>query len=183
MVSPMNKFYSKKLTVEEEKLFEAAMENVEKKPSRNAKHVHIAGVRPQSRPRDINKPLIEKQGERSHSYLSAGFPVDVDRKTMLRLKRGHLRPESRLDLHGMSQSEAFIALVHFVTEAHTRGFRCILAITGKGNVKQGGGVLRKQFSNWLNCQELRPYILGFSEAQPRDGGGGAFYILIRRKRP
>ena len=183
MVSPINKFPPKKLSVEEEKLFEAAMENVEKKPSRNAKHVHIGGVMPQSRSQHVKTPLIKKGGKPSHSYLSAGSPIDVDRKTILRLKRGQLRPESRLDLHGMSQPEAFTALVHFVTQAHTRRFRCILVITGKGNMKQGGGVLRKQFSNWLNCQELRPYILGFSEAQPRDGGGGAFYILIRRKRP
>ena len=183
MVYRVNKIWEKKLSVEEEKLFEAAMENVEKFSSRRVKHFHSVGVLPQRGPQDIKKPLIERRSERRHSYLSAGLSADVDKKTMLRLKRGQLRPENRLDLHGMSQSEAFTSLVHFVIQAHTVRSRCILVITGKGNVKQGGGILRNQFSKWLNCEQLRPYVIAFSEAQPRDGGGGAFYVLIRRRRP
>lgn len=178
----MTKFNTKKLTVEEKKVFEAAMEDVDKISSRKAKYFHPVVSVPERRPRNIRKPMIAEQCNHPSSYLSSGLSVDVDRKTLLRLKRGQLRPETRLDLHGMSQAEAFASLVHFITHAHKCRFRCVLAITGKGNVKQGGGVLRNQFPNWLNSKELRPYVLGFSEAQPRDGGGGAFYILVRRKR-
>ena len=178
----MTKFNTKKLTVEEKKVFEAAMEDVDKISPRKVKYSHPVVLAPQRRPRDIRKPMIAKQCTHPPYYLSPGLSADVDKKTLLRLKRGQLRPEARLDLHGMSQSEAFTSLVQFVTHAHTCRFRCVLAITGKGDVKQGGGVLRNQFPNWLNSKELRPYVLGFSEAQPRDGGGGAFYILVRRKR-
>ena len=178
----MTKSNLKKLTVEEKRVFEAAMEDVDKISPRKVKYFHHVVSVSDKRAREARKPIIAKQCKHPLSDLSSGLSVDVDRKTLLRLKRGQLRPETRLDLHGMSQSEAFTSLVHFVIHAHQCRFRCVLAITGKGNVKQGGGVLRNQFPNWLNSRELRPYVLGFSEAQPRDGGGGAFYILVRRKR-
>ena len=159
------------------------MEDVDKISSREAKYVAPVVLVPERRRQVIKKPLTQKRRKHPLSYLSSGSSTDVDIKTMLRLKRGQIRPECRLDLHGMSQSEAFPSLVRFVRQARKFKFRCILAITGKGNLRQGGGVLREQFPKWLNTQELRPRILGFCEAQPKDGGGGAFYILIRRKRP
>ncbi len=59
----------------------------------------------------------------------------------------------------------------------------MLVITGKGFGKGTGvGVLRSQFPNWLNTPELRPLILSFAHAQPKDGGGGAFYVYLRKRR-
>jgi DNA-nicking Smr family endonuclease len=34
---------------------------------------------------------------------------------------------------------------------------------------------------WLNEAPNRARILAFATAQPRDGGGGAFYVLLRRQ--
>ena len=58
----------------------------------------------------------------------------------------------------------------------------MLVITGKGGVGRTGGTIRSEFPRWLNQPGLRPRILAFAEAQPRDGGGGAFYVLLRRSR-
>ncbi len=44
----------------------------------------------------------------------------------------------------------------------------------------GTGVLREQFPRWLNEAGLRPLVLGFAAAQPKDGGGGAFYVYLRK---
>ncbi|MEE2996040.1 MAG: Smr/MutS family protein [Pseudomonadota bacterium] len=114
--------------------------------------------------------------------LKAGAAADLDRRTMERLRKGRLRPEARLDLHGMTASRAYDALNEFVAQAHGAGNRCILVITGKGALKKGGGVIRRELPAWLNAPENRPRILGFAQAQPTDGGGGAFYILLKRQR-
>ena len=85
-------------------------------------------------------------------------------------------------LIGMVQTEAHRALNSYVAQAQSSGLRCIIVITGKGRVSEGGGVLRNQVPQWLNSPALRPLILAFTPAQPRDGGDGALYVLLRRKR-
>ena len=57
----MAKFNTKKLTVEEKKVFEAAMEDVDKISPRKVKYSHPVVLAPERRPRDIRKPLIAKQ--------------------------------------------------------------------------------------------------------------------------
>jgi DNA-nicking Smr family endonuclease len=44
------------------------------------------------------------------------------------------------------------------------------------------GVLRREVPQWLNQRELRGRIVSFVEAQPRHGGAGALYVLLRRRR-
>ena len=112
--------------------------------------------------------------------LSPGVTPGLDRRTAVRLRRGRLPVEARLDLHGMSQVEAHIALTGFIESAANRGRRCVLIITGKG--VRGEGVLRRSVPRWLNDERLRPYLLAIENAQPEDGGHGALYILLRRQR-
>ena len=114
--------------------------------------------------------------------LGPGEGADVDSRTMARLRRGRLRPEARIDLHGMTQAEAHGALAAFIARVQNDGRRCVLVVTGKGRVSEGGGVLRHGVPQWLNTPALRPRIMGFCAAQPRDGGAGALYVLIRRAR-
>ena len=114
--------------------------------------------------------------------LDPGRSGDVDTRTLDRLRRGQLRPEGRLDLHGMTQAEAHGALEKFIPRAQGAGRRCVIVITGKGSVSAGGGVLRNAVPGWLNAPSLRPSVLAFAEAVPRDGGAGALYVLLRRKR-
>lgn len=117
------------------------------------------------------------------SRLDAGAAVDVDARTVERLKRGRVPIDGRLDLHGLTQAEAHAALVAAVRSGAAQGRRCILVITGRGD--WGGaerGVLRRMVPRWLNEPAIRPHVLAFAEAQPRDGGGGALYLLLRRRR-
>jgi DNA-nicking Smr family endonuclease len=114
--------------------------------------------------------------------LAAGVSADVDARTLDRLRRGRLQPEARLDLHGLTQDKAHRALDRFISRARSSNMRCIIIITGKGRVSEGGGVLRNQVPQWLNAPGIRPGILAFSPAQPRDGGAGALYVLLRKQR-
>ena len=115
--------------------------------------------------------------------LEAGKAVDLDRRTAERLKRGQLPIEGRIDLHGMTQDDAHAALARFIAASRAMGRRCVLVITGKGRPNaEGGGVLKQAVPRWLNEPSLRAQILAFVGAQPKDGGGGALYVLLKRIR-
>ncbi len=103
-----------------------------------------------------------------------------DRSTRGKLTRGQLRLEGTLDLHGMTQQEAFTALHNFIPSAASRGKRTLLVITGQG--RAGQGVLRRLLPQWLEGRDLAPYVLAVAPAQQKDGGAGAFYIRLRKKR-
>jgi DNA-nicking Smr family endonuclease len=114
--------------------------------------------------------------------LSPGAAPGLDKRTAQRLRRGRLPIEGRIDLHGMTQAEAQANLVRFITAQAAKGRRCVLVITGKGLRGAGVGVLRAELPRWLNEPALRPLVLSFTPAQPRDGGGGAFYVYLRKAR-
>jgi DNA-nicking Smr family endonuclease len=109
-------------------------------------------------------------------------PGAVDRATEERLRRGRIAIDGRIDLHGMTQAEAFGALLGFVENSARAGRRALLVITGKGAVGQGGGVLRRNVPGWLASSPLARRILTVTPAHARHGGDGAYYVLLRRER-
>jgi DNA-nicking Smr family endonuclease len=113
--------------------------------------------------------------------LAAGALADVDKRTADRLKRGKLDIEGRLDLHGMTEEEARREVGGFLAEAQGAGKRCVLIITGKGPGREGG-VLRRALPQWLNQPGNRARLVAFAPAQPRHGGHGAVYLLLKRTR-
>ncbi|MGH7028891.1 MAG: Smr/MutS family protein [Stellaceae bacterium] len=106
----------------------------------------------------------------------------IDRANAERLKRGLHRIEARLDLHGLTQSEAHRELADFVEVSHRAGRRCLLVITGRGLGPDGPGVLKSAVPRWLAEAGLRRRLLAIAAAQPRHGGAGALYLLLRRQR-
>jgi DNA-nicking Smr family endonuclease len=104
----------------------------------------------------------------------------IDRANAERLKRGKHKVEARLDLHGLTQEEAHRALASFIRGARAGGKRCVLVITGRG--RASGGILKAAVPRWLDEPELRPHVLAIAAAQPRDGGSGALYVMLRRTR-
>ena len=108
--------------------------------------------------------------------LAVDRPAGIDRANAERLKRGKHRIEARLDLHGMIQDEAHRALAGFIRGARANGKRCVLIITGRS------GVLRAAVPRWFDEPEFRPHLLAIATAQPRDGGSGALYVMLRRTR-
>ncbi|MCJ7870997.1 Smr/MutS family protein [Phaeobacter sp. J2-8] len=125
----------------------------------------------------------------SLSASLAADPIAMDKKAFTRLKRGKLKPEARLDLHGMTLDRAYPALIGFIQRAAARDLRLVLVITGKGKHKpdegpipQRMGVLRHQVPQWLRMPPLGPLVMQISEAHLRHGGGGAYYVYLRRRR-
>lgn len=116
-------------------------------------------------------------------------PIQMDKKAFTKLKRGKLAPEGRIDLHGMTLDRAHPALTRFILSSHKQGKRLVLVITGKGKVRDEGGpipvrqgVLRRQVPQWLQMAPLRQTVLQVSQAHITHGGGGAYYVYLRRQR-
>lgn len=116
-------------------------------------------------------------------------PVQMDSKAFTKLKRGKLSPEGRIDLHGMTLDRAHPALTRFILNAHKSGKRLVLVITGKGKMRDEGGpipvrhgVLRHQVPQWLAMPPLASAVLQVSQAHISHGGGGAYYVYLRRQR-
>ena len=108
-------------------------------------------------------------------------PVDIDRRSWERLKRGQVTIDKKLDLHGRTQIEAHVALNRFLSMASAAGLRCVLVVTGKGGI-DGRGILRQLVPRWLGEADNRGTVLTYCPAQPRHGGEGALYVLLKRRR-
>jgi len=129
---------------------------------------------------DVMRPLVDRL---------AGAPVNMDSKSFGKMKRGKLKPEARIDLHGMTMAEAHPELVGFILNSQAMGRRLVLVITGKGKDRDDGGpiptrhgVLRHQVPQWLALPPLRQVILQVTPAHLKHGGHGAYYVYLRRTR-
>ena len=120
---------------------------------------------------------------------SPGRAPGIDRKTSLKLKKGKVKIDYKLDLHGLTQIEAKQALEQAILGAWKNKLRLILVITGKGlrqsksnELSDNGatGILRRIVPRWLKEAPLSNFVLAFSSAQQTHGGSGALYVLLRR---
>lgn len=118
----------------------------------------------------------------------ASAPVQMDAKAFGRMTRGKLMPEARIDLHGLTLAQAHPDLIRFILDAHAQGLRLVLVITGKGKAKPDHGpipsrigALRHQVPHWLRLPPLGPVVLQVAEAHAKHGGGGAYYVYLRRR--
>ncbi|MAO01006.1 Smr/MutS family protein [uncultured Roseovarius sp.] len=119
----------------------------------------------------------------------ATAPVQMDKKAFHRMKRGKLIPEAKIDLHGMTMDRAHPALTGFILRSHAAGLRLVLVVTGKGKDRDTGGpipvrhgVLRHNVPQWLRMPPLASLVLQITEAHLKHGGGGAYYVYLRRQR-
>ena len=109
----------------------------------------------------------------------------LGRRMKQRVARGKQAIDARLDLHGLTQTQAHAALLRFLRNAHARDARLVLVITGKGQRSEGErerGVLRRHVPQWLGLPEFRSFVVGFEDAHVAHGGEGALYVRLRRAR-
>jgi DNA-nicking Smr family endonuclease len=120
----------------------------------------------------------------------------LDRMSERRMTRGQVEIESRIDLHGTGIERSRERLLNFLVTSRASGLRMVLVITGKGaspftrhtlhgsdhfHSPERQGRLRRLVPDWFHESVFREHIAGFQPAHPRHGGGGAFYVKLRKK--
>jgi DNA-nicking Smr family endonuclease len=112
-----------------------------------------------------------------------GAVVGLDPRILRRLRRGEFAYQAWVDLHGMSAATARDVITRFVTDAFAAGHRALLVVHGRGlNSKDNVPVLKERLKSWLARGQIGRIVLAFSSARPVDGGTGALYVLLRRRR-
>ena len=165
----------------------------------------LQGVKPIKHDRaDTGKPKADRQklsalrqaasqvqGEVKVDGLSDQFVIDVGAEDALhwaangvqegqmrKLKLGQISFEGSLDLHGMSVEKARDTLWEFLAEAGRLEVRCVRVTHGKAARMDGRKPLIKSHVNtWLR---QHPQVLGFTSCQPKHGGTGAVYVMLKR---
>ncbi|MCB1745273.1 MAG: Smr/MutS family protein [Gammaproteobacteria bacterium] len=168
--------------------FEAAMRGVRRLHSDKVHH-------PPRRPRPAPDPLlrartrgtpVDDRGLADVPALDAPPPEHLEwsrpglqRKLLQSLKRGRLRPQIDIDLHGMTVEQARVAFALFLRECRYANLRVVRIVHGKGFGSGGVPVIKSHLVRWLRAREE---IVAFCSTTPRDGGTGAVYVLLRRAR-
>ena len=112
----------------------------------------------------------------SLEYRREGVPATLLR----RLRRGELRIEAEIDLHGMTEKEGIAALRAFLAEAALHDQHCLRVVHGKG-LRSGdrGPVLKMAVFALLRRLDA---VLAFTSAGLRAGGTGATLVLMELRR-
>jgi len=105
----------------------------------------------------------------------------IDRRTVKRLRAGHVTVEARLDLHGLTRSRAIDALERFLAVARASQRRGLLVIHGRGLHSGADGptltnVVREALAHGAHADA----VLAAVPAPPRLGGEGATLVWLRR---
>jgi DNA-nicking Smr family endonuclease len=88
-----------------------------------------------------------------------------------------LKPESRIDLHGLTRDEAWEKLNEFVGDCVRRGFVKILIVHGKGNHSTGSDPVLGAMVRTFIEQDARLGSLGHPDKI--HGGTGATWVIIK----
>ena len=108
------------------------------------------------------------------------------------LKRGKIKIDRRLDLHGYSLDEAYLRFKKEVIKTYNQNKRCLLIITGKGvhkkledsneiEPKLFYGKIKNSITSWIKEEDLKKYILTYQDAGFEHGGDGAIFVYLRKK--
>lgn len=95
-----------------------------------------------------------------------------------KIKKGQLKIDSRIDLHGIERFEAQDRLHRYLEHAKSHGLRNLLIIHGKGSKHGETPILKTHLYLWLRHY---PAILAMHSAHSKHGGTGALYVLLKKK--
>lgn len=105
-------------------------------------------------------------------FLRAG----IQKRYLIRLRRGHYSIRDSLDLHAMNEAVASEAIRAFIDGSVSRGMGCVRIVHGKGLRSRNGPKLKALTRSVLS---RHPRVLAFASCRPVDGGTGAVSVLLK----
>ena len=173
------------LTPDDRRAWSAVTDSLDKTLARSPEQedvddLDVSPSLPNHPKRGRSAPVDQEKQSQNQTHT----PQSLDRRTKQVLMRGRQPVEARLDLHGHTQAQAHDALNRFIGQCVDRNYRFVIVITGKGRLSATpGGVFRRLVPDWLRAPPLARHVVAFDSAGPRDGGDGALYVQLRRRKP
>lgn len=95
-----------------------------------------------------------------------------------KLRQGKYQIDARLDLHKMTIETAREKVFSFINDCMKYDLRTVLIMPGKGDRNtEDPALLKSYLIHWL--PQLND-VMAYHTAQPKDGGAGAFYVLLKK---
>lgn len=113
---------------------------------------------------DEYEPLIATN--KTLSYVEVGYPAYYTKL----LRRGDVRPEVILDLHGYNKEQTKFDLAAMIKDCKTKHIPCACVVHGVG-----GGVLKNKLPHYLI---QHPDVIALHQAPLEWGGQGAIVFII-----
>ena len=136
----------------------------------------------------MNSKLTDKDKKDWKNFTSSRDKVPnkdfkLNKKKTLKIKN--------IDLHGYTLQDANKTIQQFINNSYDNGVSKIIVVTGKGlhsNVEKDPyvskdlSILKYSVPEFIeNKVELMKKIVEIKDADIEDGGGGAFYIFLKKK--
>ena len=137
----------------------------------------------------MNDNISDKDKKDWKTFISSKEKIfDKDFKPQT---KNHIKVRS-IDLHGYTLEQANNAIEQFILKAFEEGVSKLIVVTGKGihsNVEKDPyvskdlSILKYSVPEFINNnQNLMKVINDIQDATIEDGGSGAFYVLLKKKR-
>ena len=136
----------------------------------------------------MNNKISDKDKKDWENFLSndeklPNKDLKFDKKKNLKTKN--------IDLHGLSLNDANKTIKKFIINSFDEGVSKLIVVTSKDlhsdvdkdpYVSKNHSILKYSVPEFIeNNSELMKKIIEIKDAQIEDGGGGAFYILLKKK--
>ena len=136
----------------------------------------------------MNSNISDKDKRDWENFLSNNEKVHNKDEKFLDKKAS---PTKSFDLHGYTLDEANIKISEFIKDSYEKGLKKLIIVTGKGihsqnekdpYISKNLGILRYSVPEYIkNNNELMSLISEIKQANKEDGGGGAFYLYLKKK--
>ena len=137
----------------------------------------------------MNKKLSDKDKKDWQNFLQSKEKLH-NKDSQIRIKKSSIT--RTLDLHGQALDQANQVVEEFINKSYENGISKLTIVTGKGlhskneidpYVSKELGILKYSVPEFIkNNKNLMKKINEIKEANIKDGGGGAFYIFLKKSK-
>ena len=123
------------------------------------------------------------QVEQTPEYIERSVQP-IGRLYLSDLRSGRFAVQAHLDLHGLGILDARGQFEKFIRDCLWQAYGCVRIVHGRGqHSADGHPLLKEHVQRWLCSRRMSRHIVAYTSARLRDGGGGALYVLLKRKTP
>ena len=137
----------------------------------------------------MNDNISDKDKKDWHKFINS--TEKLPNKDFKYQKNQSIKVRS-IDLHGYTLDEANKTIEDFINKAFSENINKLIVVTGKGlhsenekdpYVSKDLGILKYSVPEFItNNKDLMSRINEITDAKIEDGGGGAFYIFLKKNK-